>query len=454
MIAHRGRKPHRPWKSQLYTEGAKKQGYLFNTGSSLDWAIAKNKIQTAFQAAGVWEYVYFPPPAVPLVAPPGGGPIVLPELTLAQPEPTHANMVDNKIARYDASVIARYNSVATIVAISGLDEDEELRKNIDNELKRVEDKSKRPQVLEKYEEEFIVGHTAWLVRKEKDELNVSKVISTFQSSISPSSLSVVIDLIQGRRFRQAWSDLNEHFSANVGGRESRSAMLDILVNATWNGTDFNGHVNYMSTLYDEVTEGGFDINDEMKYEYLKKSILRGPNRIFNSILEYADYADDHDYASLLAKLQVKFSATELNEHRDRSNENGLNKGMRAMQIGSTSPESTSSTMPPTQNNSIAKKRTHPMRSPRFTGNQTKEKLLVLSASNPHKDHQCNLCGKKGHLESKCFSVMTCEECNKVGHPAFLCPNKIAARSNNIKTNNKVKLADAFGDKYPKNKRRK
>ena len=40
---------------------------------------------------------------------------------------------------------------------------------------------------------------------------------------------------------------------------------------------------------------------------------RSPIHIFKSILEYAYYADDHDYASLLAKLQVKLSATELNE---------------------------------------------------------------------------------------------------------------------------------------------
>jgi hypothetical protein len=58
-------------------------------------------------------------------------------------------------------VIAKYNSIATVVAISSLDADEELKKNIDNELKRVEEESKRPQVLEKYEEEFSVGHTAW-----------------------------------------------------------------------------------------------------------------------------------------------------------------------------------------------------------------------------------------------------------------------------------------------------
>ena len=46
------------------------------------------------------------------------------------------------------------------------------KKNIDhdNELERSEDESKRPQVLKKYKEEFIVAQTAWLVRKEKDEL--------------------------------------------------------------------------------------------------------------------------------------------------------------------------------------------------------------------------------------------------------------------------------------------
>ena len=61
-------------------------------------------------------------------APVGGGPIVLPELTLPQPEPTHAVMVDDKMNSYDTSVAARFHSVATIIAISGLDADDELKK--------------------------------------------------------------------------------------------------------------------------------------------------------------------------------------------------------------------------------------------------------------------------------------------------------------------------------------
>jgi hypothetical protein len=373
------------------------------------------------------------------VAPVGGGPVVLPELTLPQPEPTHVTMVDDKIGRYDASVAARYNSVATIIAISGLDADEELKKNIDNELKRVEDESKRPQVLERYEEEFIVTHNAWLVRKERDDLNVSKVISTFQSTISPSSLSVVIDLVQARRFRQAWANLDDHFSAAIGGRESRSAMLEILTTAIWNGTDFNSHVSYMTTLFDEVTEGGFVINDEMKYEYLKKSILRGKNSIFNSILEFADYTDDHDYASLLAKLQVKASAHALNSHRDQANEIGMTRDMQLMQLEN-------------------KPRNH--RKPNYSGDRDpeSERVNVLSGNNPNKDYKCSLCGKFGHLEAKCFTTVTCDKCHKKGHPAFLCPSRVqvakaSPRGNNVRGTNKVKIADTFNDKYPKKKQK-
>ena len=84
----------------------KSKEYLFGSGSSLDWAISRNKIQTAFQAVGVWEYVYCPPALIP-AAPVGGGPIVLPELTLPQQEPTRTIMVDDKIARYDASIVTR-----------------------------------------------------------------------------------------------------------------------------------------------------------------------------------------------------------------------------------------------------------------------------------------------------------------------------------------------------------
>ena len=74
----------------------------------------------------------------------------------------------------------------------------------------------------------------------------------------------------------------------------------------------------MSTLYDEVTKGGFEINDKMKYEYLKKSILRSPNHML--------------IMQMIMTIQVKYCATELNGHRDRGNENGLNKGMRAMRL--------------------------------------------------------------------------------------------------------------------------
>jgi hypothetical protein len=87
-----------------------------------------------------------------------------------------------------------------------------------------------------------------------------------------------------------------------------------------------------------------------------------------------------------------------------------------------------------------------------------EKVYVLSGNNPNKDHKCSLCGKFGHLEAKCFTVMTCDKCHKKGHPAFLCPAKAqvakaSPRGNNIKGTNKVKIADTFNDKYPRKKQK-
>ena len=313
-------------------------------------------------------------------------------------------------------------------------------KAIDNEIKRAEEEAKRPLILEKYEEDFIVAHNAWVTKKEKDDVKASTVIATFQTSFSPSSLSVVIDLVQMRRFRQAWFNLNEHFSAAIGGRESRSAMLEILTTAVWNGTDFNSHVNYMTTLYDEVTEGGFDINDEMKYEYLKKSILRSKNHMFDTILEFADYADNHDYASLLAKLQVKASAHTLNTHRDQANEIGMARDMQLMQL---------------ENHPQENKVRNP-KSRKSEGRET-EKVFVLSNNNPNKNHKCSLCGKMGHLEAKCFTTITCDKCHKKGHPAFLCPAQAqvarSPRGHGVSGTNKVKIADTFNDKYPKKKQK-
>jgi len=248
-----------------------------------------------------------------------------------------------------------------------------------------------------------------------------------------------MNLLHERRFRQAWYQLNEFFSAANGGRESRSAMFDILANVTWNGRDFNGHVEYMTTLYDEVTEAGFPIDEEMKYEYLKKSILRSPNKMFNSILEFADYADNHNYTTLLAKLQIRASADELNNHKDKKIGTNLVNNFTNMNVS----ENPSNTV---NNKSVTV--TNPDK------NSNSAKLFVLSRNNPNKDHICSLCGKKGHLEDKCFSIMTCEHCGMVGHPKFLCPTVKVPKRRSANTIQKVKFADTFDDKFPKKKTKK
>jgi hypothetical protein len=354
-----------------------RENYIFRDGSSLRWAIAKPKIQTEFLAAGVWDYVDCPAALFP-VAPVGGGNLVFPEVALIQVEPTVLAMVTNRMVAYNAAIQGRFNQVQGIIALAGLPADEELKKIVDNELKLAEDESKRIQTQDRYQQEYELAHTAWLNHQEKDNAKASKCLSIFQKCIGPSSLAGVMNLLHERRFRQAWYQLNEFFSAANGGRESRSAMFDILANVTWNGRDFNGHVEYMTTLYDEVTEAGFPIDEEMKYEYLKKSILRSPNKMFNSILEFADYADNHNYTTLLAKLQIRASADELNNHKDKKIGTNLVNNFTNMNVS----ENPSNTV---NNKSVTV--TNPDK------NSNSAKLFVLSRNNPNKDHICSLCGK-------------------------------------------------------------
>jgi uncharacterized FAD-dependent dehydrogenase len=91
----------------------------------------------------------------------------------------------------------------------------------------------------------------------------------------------------------------------------------------------------------------------------------------------------------------------------------------------------------------------------------KEHLLVLSQKNPNKDRTCSLCGKKGHLEAKCFSHMTCELCGQKGHPKFTCPTRpkgggsgSSGGANTQISGTKVKFAETFNSKFPKKKKSK
>ena len=55
-----------------------------------------------------------------------------------------------------------------------------------------------------------------------------------------------------------------------------------------------------------------------------------------------------------------------------------------------------------------------------------EKVQALTntcAQNTSRDSECTFCGRKGHLEERCFKKKQCFACNKVGHIAKFCPGK-------------------------------
>ena len=98
--------------------------------------------------------------------------------------------------------------------------------------------------------------------------------------------------------------------------------------------------------------------------------------MFDTILEFAYYAYNHDYSSLLAKLQVKASAHALKFHRDQANEVEMARDMQLMQLKNNP-----------QENKVRNSK------PNKSGGRATEKVFVLSGNIPNKNHKCSLCGK-------------------------------------------------------------
>jgi hypothetical protein len=105
---------------------------------------------------------------------------------------------------------------------------------------------KRFTIEDELMKEFISRDSIWRARKKEHNTKVCNVIKVFSESIGPSAMGHVGESFRANRFRETWALLNEHLSANKGGSESRSAAMDMLSRAVWDGKDFSIHIDYMT----------------------------------------------------------------------------------------------------------------------------------------------------------------------------------------------------------------
>jgi hypothetical protein len=421
--------------------------FLFHIGSSIDWVKAKEKIINVFKAADCYELIFYPPDLLPIA--PGDDYV---EYKITEKEPD-INFVNIKMNEYNTTIqkihddkLAALNNLAP--GVMSQNDTEKLIYTLGNHL--IDHQGKRHDKTQEFERDYNHRVNYWKIQMSNYNIKVAACIRIFNECISPSALSVVKGLLNDNKFRKAWVVLNENLSANNGGIDSQTAVMDIVTKITWNGRDFNNHLNQMNMLFDQCDEADFKLSDRLKYQYFIKSIQRSSNNIFEKIIDQFSYMDeaDRNLPRLINAMQIKTSAVEIeniSKSFDRSNNNNNNSNNKQ--------NNKVLTISNEENNNSKKIKVND--SNNKSNSSLNMQVNKLSINNPNKDHTCTICNKKGHLESKCFTQLECPKCGEIGHPEYLCDRMSKSVKKNVqidgKVSNKVNLKTNFLNKHPKKK---
>ena len=406
---------------------------LFISGASDEWVqTAKPALDLEIKKECLEEYFRVPAGVVVVV----GVPIV--EKTFDEPEIVEVVWVQAKIDAAMVIEIARHAAMtAAIVARfpGNANAADRQRSLYDESLKVIDNEAKIALKRSDFEKEFNQLKDAREKRKKEHNENLAKCLKTMTSKIGLSILMRVDELIQANRWRQAYYDLDKILAGSNGGHEHKEAIFRILNQFTWDGKRFDDFINELNRLFEQVLASGWPVNDELRVYHLKQAIYRSSHKIFNDLLKNYEYQVVQTYGDLISRLQQKWAVYQI--------EKVAKQGREELHVSEVTPD---------------KKSPRRERLP-----EAHEKVLVLSAGNPNREHVCKECGRKGHLEKDCWTNATCKNCGKKGHVMSHCPEEKAgatagAKGRDVRFNvaeeepaKKVKLGDVFKKKYPPKK---
>jgi hypothetical protein len=414
-------------------------GHLFNTGSSVDWHLAKPKIVTKFREEDCWDLVEIP--ALMGVADPNGN-IAVPITEIAF---TEVLPIFNEPAfrlAYEANLNQVRLQSLNSIALSALGPAARAAKEQDVELDFIKGIGRVESAVAEQRKQ-VTGEIAAITSRKKDfDKKVAACIKTFNSSFGPSAKSRIetTGMFAEQRFRQCWWDIDHHYATSVASASSTQTQLVGLVKtATFQGGDLGEHVNYMSGLLEQCDGIGMPFNQAMRTQFLVDSILRGkPNR-------YVQTLELHDqlgtaWPELYAKLQDLDSKAAIAR---TENHNGHRPGVLVHAVdgdmdGSNVAEAACVNQvgaPPAHKEK--QKQKPPLR--KF-GKGTVRKFERA---------KCTRCGKTGHSTERCWLDVVCNTCGKKGHMPFQCPERRAMAAAVQAGPNKVQLANVFASKIPK-----
>jgi len=409
--------------------------YLFNTGTSVNWTLALPAILSAFRGADCLELVEIPDTMnKPGDALPNLSPFAEVEFTDVEP----VINVEQFTLDFDiqtTTLLAQQLADANTT----YQQDQVLLNNQLYEARKAnrERVAKRNNEIRDYEKTVQQQINNWQVKKEKFVKKVTSAIKVIYESFGPSAMAVIKEEYKANQFRRLWFKLNSHYSADSGGRESRSAVMKLICSVIWDGKDLNAHLGYMRSLYTLYEENRAPIDNDMKLQWTFESIQRSKNKKFNDVLSYALHSNQ-TYEELVTALQLRASADGINNQIEMISASSFNNVVNnnseeVFVVGSSS-------KPLSKSQKKKQKATNALLNAIRNANAASVEVGKTIPLN-----NCTQCGKPNHTAANCWSNVTCGTCGLKGHPAERCRQFGNKKKNNT---DKVNLSDTFNAKFP------
>jgi hypothetical protein len=373
----------------------------FNGGSSVDWFKAKKKLESALREGEVWELVEIPENMTPDLND------ELPEVLFDKDEPSYHDIVEEKINAWNEALDQRLQ-----IEVEEINETfRDKKDNLKVELYRIHaairaEKSKEVQMRADYEKLFMSMKKQYEDEKEKYDNKIAKCMMIFRKRISTVGLIPVETLLRAHKFRNVWYQLNKFYQATNSGREGRSSVMSMVANIVWNGQNLHEHIDQMSALFSQCEDIGYPLNEDLRYEYLTKSITKSakcPKQYIEVINQYNNMPQEITYQQLVDALQTKYNSLAIAKQLKSS-------------IESAHHNQTNSSSNSANSNQNQKKK---KRSEEGEYDSQTQAAKAESSGKPRK--VCSYCNKTGHTKDQCWLLKTCENCGVKGHIAQYCP---------------------------------
>ena len=291
-------------KKPLFTNTNSNSNIIFSNGSSLDWQKSREKLINKFKEEDCWSLVEREPNMVPEPNPLLNQ-ILLTEVLFTDIKPS-LDTIEEKLLAYDQECIDFHANNLALINAAGLNAADTARQVLSNNQDLAKKQFDRTQMRDNYVKMNLSELSLYQSNEKEYNRKRSNCIKVYTNYIGASALGIVKTHFEQNKFRRAWYELDKHYSADSGGRQTRTTVYNILNSLKFEGRNLTTHLKNFDDLVEQSVSLGHNIDDDIRFQLLFNSIKNGNNRDYDRTLEYCEY-NNESYADFISRLQTKSS---------------------------------------------------------------------------------------------------------------------------------------------------